>query len=164
MPLGRSLHVALICSVSYTKKPVHMHTCYQIHLPDVVLTYVTQRTEAKKLPGWDYYTKLQLHYFKLQFFWSITDFNTEWVFKDMYVCSIPTKVTESCFKIRNHFYSRDTMKGNTYWPILMKQITGWKMTQVNISNCFPNSFSFISKALTAISISEMSFCWPSRVI
>jgi hypothetical protein len=45
------------------KKPIYMYMCYQIHLPNVVLAYVTQRTKILvkkqlKLPGSNYYTKL----------------------------------------------------------------------------------------------------------
>jgi hypothetical protein len=52
-----------------------------------------------------------------------------------------TKVIESHFKILiqriKHFNSMDSWKGNTYWSILMKQIIGRKMKQINIFQLFP---------------------------
>jgi hypothetical protein len=52
-------------------------------------------------------------------------------FRDTYICSLATKVITSHFRILsqqiNHFYSIDSWKRNTYWSILMKQITGRNM-------------------------------------
>jgi len=75
-------------------KPVHMYVCYQIHLSNFVITYATQRTEILvkehktyfKLHSWDCYPALRhtaVQSSKLQFFWSITYFNGEWLRKPM---------------------------------------------------------------------------------
>jgi hypothetical protein len=67
--------------------------------------------------------------------------NGECVFKDRWTYSMATKVNEVHLKILSqgisHIYSMDTWKGNIYSSILIKQMTGRKVTQVNISHLFP---------------------------
>jgi hypothetical protein len=140
----------LFCFISYVKEPVGMYMCFQIHFPNFVLTYLIQRTVMQN------WVIPQFNQFMLQFLWNITDFNGEWIFKEMSICNMATEVIKSDFKILSkgisHFCSINSWKGNTYQSILMKQITGRKMTKVNIF-CFWNSFRFTSKSLTAQGIS-----------
>jgi hypothetical protein len=85
------LNETSISFVSYVKKNVHIHyLCYQIHT--FVLTQrieILVATEARKVIKASWLKLLckiesywKLNQFNLQFFWSITDFNGEWVFKD----------------------------------------------------------------------------------
>jgi hypothetical protein len=55
-----------------------------------------------KFPAWNYYAKLShtaVQSIQILVSWNITDFNGEWVSKDMHIYSMPSKVPESHFKI-----------------------------------------------------------------
>jgi hypothetical protein len=106
--------------------------CYQIHLPDFVLTYGTDGTEIPikkhkrqlKIPGWINYAKAS--HIGGQSIQAVIFLEHRWPqrrmgFKDTYICKIATKVIPSHFNNLsqgiNHFYSTDT------WTVKSSNVT-----------------------------------------
>jgi len=61
---------------------------------------------------------MQFSQIKLQFFWTIADFNGEWVLKNSCICSMATKVIESYLRVSVISTARTLGKGTVVYITL----------------------------------------------